>query len=138
MKKTLAAITVLCFCGIAEAQELKKGNLVGMHLLNVKLEPGVTIEQFTDFYVKKVVPEAEKHQTGWKFYPVRRIRGEQADGLWLIIVIDSQANRDKLYNPDGSPSELGKAINARLQPLIDGWEKLGTITNDTYTDWLVN
>ena len=137
MKKMILAVALLSMVGTAEAQELKKGNLVGTHVMTVKLEPGVTIEKFTEFYVKKVVPEFERHLAGWKLHPVKRIRGEKADGFGLIIVIDSEANRDKLYNADGSPSELGKASNAKIQPIIDEMQKLGTITADVYTDWLV-
>jgi hypothetical protein len=36
--------------GVAHAQGLKKGNLVGTHNISVKLEPGVTVEQFVDYY----------------------------------------------------------------------------------------
>ena len=137
MKKMIVAVALLSLAGITEAQELKKGNLVGTHVMSVKLEAGVTMEQFTDFYVKKFIPEFERHQPGWKAYPVKRIRGEKADGIGLIIVIDSEANRDKFYSADGSPSELGKAVNAKLQPVIDEMQKLGTFTADVYTDWLV-
>ncbi|NQT26034.1 hypothetical protein HQ585_11805 [candidate division KSB1 bacterium] len=140
MKKTnrwLVIVLVVIIALPVIAQELKKGNLVGTHIMDVKLEPDVTLEQFTDFYVNKVIPELEKHRTGWKFYPVKWIRGEKADGFGVIIVIDSEANRDKLYNADGSTSELGKEINTKLQPVVDEMQKLGTITNAIYTDWLV-
>jgi hypothetical protein len=43
----------------------------------------------------------------------------------------------RYYNADGSPSELGKAANAKIQPIVDERNKLGTITADPYIDWLV-
>lgn len=138
MKKAVFAVALLTLAGIAEAQQLNKGNLVGTHAMTVELEPGVTMEQFSDFYVKKLIPEVERHQTGWKFYPVKWIRGEKADGFGVIIVIDSEANRDKFYNSDGSRTELGQSVDATLQPLVDEMQKLGTITADVYTDWLVH
>ena len=137
MKKMILAVTLLSMVGTAEAQELKKGNLVGVHVMTVKLEPGVTIEKFTEFYVTKVIPEVERHRAGWRLYPVKRIRGEKADGFGVIFVIDSEANRDKFYNADGNPTELGKAVNAKVQPIYDEMQKLGTITAGVYTDWLV-
>jgi hypothetical protein len=138
MKTQVIAVAVLAALPIlAEAQELKKGNLVGTHVMTVKLEPGVTLEQFTAFYVDKVIPAAEKIWSGWRYYPVRRIRGEKADGFGLLIVITSEAERDKYYNADGSPSEVGKAAIAKFQPTLDALTKLGTITADPYVDWLV-
>jgi len=133
---TLAAI-LLSLAGTTQAQELKKGNLVGTHLMSVELKPGVTMAQFTDFYVSKVIPEVEKAMGGWKIYPVRRIRGEKADGLAVIMVVSSEAERDKYYNADGTPTELNKTVTAKVQPMIDQLEKLGTIKADVYTDWLV-
>lgn len=137
MRKAILAAGLLLLAGVAHAQELKKGNLVGTHNISVKLEPGVTMEQFVDFYNKKVIPEFEKSRTGWKAFPVKRIRGEKADGMGLIIVITSEGERDKYYNADGSDSELGRAANAKLQPISDEMKKLGTITADFYTDWVV-
>jgi hypothetical protein len=138
MKTSVFALSliVVSTCAV-HAQELKKGNVVGMHVSTIKLAPGVTMEQFTAFYVEKVIPAYEKTWPGWKLYPVRRIRGEKAEGFGLIIVISSEAERDKYYNADGSPSELGKAANAKVQPIVDEMNKLGTITADPYVDWLV-
>src|SRR5262245_3056957 len=133
----LVAAVLAASCALTEAQELKKGNLVGTHVMAVKLEPGVTLEQFTAFYVDKAIPAAEKIWSGWKYYPVRRIRGEKADGFGVLIVIPSEAERDKYYNADGSLSELGKAAMAKYQPTRDELAKLGTITADPYVDWLV-
>jgi hypothetical protein len=138
MKTFVMSVAVFALTGAStHAQELKKGNLVGTHVMTVKLEPGVTLEQFTAFFVDKAIPAAEKIWAGWKYYPVRRIRGEKADGFGLLIVIPSEAERDKYYNPDGSPSELGKSALAKYQPTLDQLTKLGTITADPYVDWLV-
>lgn len=137
MKKTILAVAVLLIAGTTEAQELKKGNVVGTHIAAVKLQPGVTMEQFTEFYVKKVIPEMERSRPGWKAYPVRRIRGEKAEGFGIIMVIVSEAERDKYYNADGTESELGKAANAKVQPVLDQLNELGTFSSDVFTDWLV-
>lgn len=137
MRKTIFAAGLLLLTGVAHAQSLKKGSLVGVHHMSVNLEPGVTMEQFVDFYNKKVIPEFEKHWLGWKIYPVKRVRGEKADGMGLIIVITSERERDKYYNADGSESDLGKAVNAKLQPILDEMRKLGTIMEDPYVDWVV-
>ena len=40
------------------------------------------------------------------------------------------------YNADGSPS-VGKAANVKIQPIMDEMNKLGTITANSFIDWLV-
>jgi len=138
MKTGVLAVAVLVASAVlVHAQELKKGNVVGMHVSTIKLADGVTIEKFTAFFVEKAVPAYEKSWPGWKFYPVRRIRGEKAEGFGLMIVIPTEAERDKYYNADGSLSELGKAANAKVQPIMDEMNKLGTIATNSYIDWLV-
>src|SRR5882762_5637342 len=137
MKKTILAVMLVHLAAVSHAQELKTGNLVGIHVLTIKLEPGVTMERFRDFYVDKVIPAYEESRPGWKLYPVKRIRGEKADGFGLIIVIGSEAERDKYDNADGSDTALGKTANAKIQPVLDQMNKLGTVTSDPYTDWLV-
>jgi hypothetical protein len=95
------------------------------------------MEQFVDLYNKKVIPAQEQSRPGWRAYPVKRVRGEKAEGMGLIIVIPSEKERDKYYKADGSDSELGAAANAKLQPVLAELGKLGTITADPYIDWVV-
>jgi hypothetical protein len=95
------------------------------------------MEQFLDFYNNKVLPALLATRPGWKAYPVKRVRGEPVEGMGLLIVIPSEAERDRYYKADGSDSELGKAANAKAQPIVDELGKLGTVTADVYTDWMV-
>ena len=121
----------------AEAQPLTKGSLVGVHNAAVKLNPGVTMEQFVAFYNTKLIAAYEKSRPGWRAYPVKRVRGEKADGMGLIIVIPTEQERDKYYKPDGSDSELGVAANGQLEAVLAEMGKLATITADPYIDWVV-
>jgi len=136
MKRSMLTGVLLLLAATCPAQELKKGNLVGTHLLSVKLQPGVTQEQYARAYSEKVAPAIAK-MTGWRVYPVKRIRGEKADGLAVIMVIASEAERDKYFSADGTPNDAGKAVLATMQSAQDELSRLGTITADTYTDWLV-
>ena len=138
MRKAILTAGLLLLAGVAHAQEVKRGNLVGTHNLTVKLEPGVTMDQFVDFYKNKVIPVLEESRPGWKWYSLKRIRGEKAD-MGLLIVITSEGERDKYYNTDGTDSELGKASNTKLNllPVFDELKKLGTITAGVYTDWVL-
>jgi len=104
MKTGVLAVAVLVASAVlVHAQELKKGNVVGMHVSTIKLADGVTIEKFTAFFVEKAVPAYEKSWPGWKFYPVRRIRGE-GGRLWAH-------DRD----PDGGGA--GQVLQRGRQPV---------------------
>lgn len=117
-------------------QTLQKGNLIGTHEMNITLVPGITTDQFVEFYTNKLIPEFEKSLPGWKYYLVKSIRGEIQDSYGLIIVIKSEKDRDKYYNSDGSPTELQNSANKKLEPILKEFEKYGTVTT-TYTDWLI-
>ncbi len=136
MRKSILASILLLLAAAAGGQELTKGNLVGTHLITVKLQPGVTLEQYADVYLHKVAPQWQKI-SGWRTYGLRRIRGEKAEGFAVLMVVPSEADRDRYYNADGTQSEAGKAAVAKLQPALAELDKLGTITADVYTDWLV-
>jgi hypothetical protein len=101
------------------------------------LAPGVTIEQFTEFYLSKYKPEFEKCRKGWKIYPVKWIRGMKADGFAAVIVVASEKERDRHYDAEGNLTEYGKAALEKLNQVSKEMKKLATVSNDRYTDWLV-
>lgn len=50
MKKLfLICIVLILTSGFTFGQKLKKGNLIGTHVLTIELNAGVTMEQFLDF-----------------------------------------------------------------------------------------
>jgi hypothetical protein len=136
MKNLLLIAAMILITGIASGQPLQKGNLIGTHVVTVSLTPGVTLEKFLDFYRTKVIPEMEKNMPNSKLYVVKGIRGENKESFGLIAVFKSSQERDKYYNADGSDSELGKTVNAKIKPVMDELGKLGTVTTK-YTDWIV-
>jgi len=136
MKKLILIAAVILMAGITYGQGLQKGNLIGTHVVTVSLMPGVTMEKFMDFYKTKVIPEIEKNVPNMKGYIVKGIRGENKDSFGEIFVFKSSQERDKYYNADGSDTELGKSVNAKVKPVMDELGKLGTITSK-YTDWIV-
>jgi hypothetical protein len=137
MKRLVVAVALFLLPATGLAQGLEKGNLVGTHVMKLELASGVSIEQYAKAWAEKMVPALEKNMPGWKFHLVQRLRGEQADGLTMIVVVRSQAERDKYFNDDGSESQLGKAVTATLAPVRAEMHKLGKVTKDIYTDWLV-
>ena len=136
MKKLIVVTALILFTGVTFGQTLQKGNLVGMHILTINLDPDVTMNQFLDFFSSKVIPEIEESFPGWKAYLVKGIRGENANSFGLIYVIESEEDRNKYYNEDGSQNELGNSIVEKVQPILTELNQLGTWTSK-YTDWLV-
>jgi hypothetical protein len=137
MKKLILLIAIALLAITVFAQPLKKGNLVGVHLVTVELKPGVTMEQFNDFLLNKFLPEINKTDPNWQIFMAEGIRGENANQIGLIHVIKSTKDRDKYYNQDGSENmKMVEPRMKKIQPLTEEMAKLGSITTK-YTDWVI-
>jgi hypothetical protein len=136
MRKLFLLAASILMVGMTYGQNLQKGSLIGTHVITVTLASGVTMEKFLDFYNTKVIPEMAKIVPEWKWYVVKGIRGEHSNSFGLICIIKSQKDRDKFYNADGTDSEFGKQVNAKMKPVMDELSKLGTL-DSKYTDWIV-
>lgn len=127
---------LLLFAGITFGQVLHKGNLIGVHIVKIELKPGVTMDQFTEFFIEKMKPVWEEADKGVEIFPTKSIRGEQNNEFGMIVIYKNEAARDKNYNEDGSLSEYGNKVMEAVAPINAEAEKLGTWTS-TYTDWVV-
>ena len=122
--------------GLVFGQTLEKGNLVGIHVITIELNPGVTMQEFQDFHINTLIPEYEKYYVGWQMYLAQGIRGENKNRYGWILVAESEETRNRLYNDNGSLTEYGKEIREKMKPVLDKVEKFGKL-NRTYTDWLI-
>jgi len=135
MKKIIPVFVMSLFLGIGFAQSIKKGTFVGFHLEEIKLAPGVSMEQYIDFVINKFVPEYEKAY-GSKVHITKGIRGENINRYGMMIIYDSEASRNKYFNNDGTGTEAAKNASKKLESLNKELEKLGT-SQSKYTDWVV-
>jgi hypothetical protein len=135
MKNVMLIFALVLVAALAFGQSLQKGNLVGLHVATINLNPDVTMNQYKDFFVNSVIPEYEKNY-GAKAYLAKGIRGENANSFAFIFVFESEKMRDKYFNADGSSNDVGKAVNEKMQPTMDKLNKLGTSTSK-YTDWVL-
>ena len=119
------------------APAFKKGNVVGLHVAQVKLQPGVTMDQFSQHYRETVIPEFEKTYPDVKLYVIRGVRGEQKNSIGLIYFFESDEVRNKYFNPDATPTETGKVLQAKMKPTYDALAKVRTSATTKYTDWVV-
>lgn len=142
MKNMLCVSLLLLFVSLTlpvSGQNIKKDNLLGIHLLDIELKPGVTMEQVADYYENTFFPTVNKQAKGVaKGYLVKGRRGEAVDRLATMWVFPSEAARSKYFNEDGSLTAAGKLTAEVMDALNTDLEKLATITySEGFTDWVV-
>jgi hypothetical protein len=135
MKQLILITALVLATGLCFGQSLKKGNFLGFHIMTIELKPNVTIDDFTSFYINKLIPEVEK-QWKAKGYLVKGIRGENKNTIGVVWVFESEEARNKYFAKDDTFSELGKAVSDRVKATENELEKLGTYTT-RYTDWVI-
>lgn len=137
MKKfILTSVCIFCAC-LLFGQTLSKGNVLGMHVTQFELKPGVTIEQLEDFVINKYVPAFNHAFEEMTAIPIKGLRGEHANSLGLIYYMKSDDVRNKYFASEGVLTELGQANFAKIQKVNDELSNLATQTSDPYTDWIV-
>jgi len=137
MKKLIFIAALILLTGITFGQVLLKGTLIGTHQMTITLKPGVTMEQYMQFFSDRYLPELNRLDPDWQVYLVKGIRGNIfANSFGLIHVLKSEQTRAKYYNADGSVTELFKSGNEKLKPVMNELNKLGTYVY-TWTDWVV-
>jgi hypothetical protein len=138
MKKLILFTVIFFFAGVSFGQSLQKGNLVGVHVLKLKLQPDVTYNQWKDYFLNKYIPEAEKIAQGdVKFYLTESIRGVNKHEVGYIVVFRTEAIRDKYNKDDGSLTEYGEQFMKKFEPLIQELAKYEKFRSTTYNDWIV-
>jgi hypothetical protein len=137
MKKLVIVVAIIMLSGFVSGQILQKENLVGTHTIKATLKPGVTMDQFLTAFTDNLIPIIKSAYHEWQVYLVSSRRGEVPKGtIGIIYLIKSEKDRDKYFNPDGSPNELGKAADDKINKGLETLCKLGTFET-TYTDWIV-
>jgi hypothetical protein len=135
MKKLIIIIALAAIAKFSFAQQLQKGNLIGVHVMTVTLKPGVTMEQVENFYTHKLIPAYEDAFEGVKGFLIKARRGEIENKLGLIWWFKTEQDRDKFFTTDGM-SEAGNTAIAKIEQVDIERDKLVTET-DTYTDWVL-
>ena len=135
MKKFIIIIFLTAIAKFSFAQQLQKGNLIGVHVMTITLKTGVTMEQVENFYTQKLIPAYENAFEGTKGYLIKARRGENENKLGVIWWFKTEQDRDKYFTSDGF-TEAGNAAMAKIEKWDKERDELATET-DTYTDWVV-
>lgn len=136
MKKLFIAAAFILLTGIAFGQTLQKGNLVGLHIVSLNLHPDVTLNQYLDFVIHKVVPEYEKNFPGIKYFIAKGIRGENENSFAYFVVFESENVRNKYWGKEDVYTDIGTSAMEKMEPILTKLNELGTAST-TYTDWLI-
>ena len=115
---------------------LQKGNLMSLHVMDIKLNKGVTAKQYQDYWMNEVIPNYEKAIKGSKIYLADGLRGQESGKLSMIWIFENEEARDIMFAADRDNKEFRDAIWKKLQPYDDELAKLGSWTS-TFTDWSV-
>lgn len=137
MKKFIAAaVAMLLFAGVLFGQTLEKGGVIALHRTEVTLAPGVSLDQYLDFYEEQLMPEAEKVFPGTKYLILKGIGENNQHQLATFYYYENLEVFRTYWNDDGTATEKGAAAMATLQPLLEKWNELGTYTQ-VPGDWLI-
>lgn len=136
MKSLVLLTALILLLGSAFGQALPKGTMIGTHELTITLSPGVTLEQYIQFFTTKYLPENNKFDPDWQVYLFKGVRGSKTNTYALMHVVKSEQTRAKYYNADGTTTELAKSWIEKMKPVSDEMKKLGTYKT-VWTDWIV-
>jgi len=135
MRKLVIAVAIILFAGVAIGQTLTKGSVIGVHNFNITLQPDVTMNQFLEFWVNKMMPEMEKAWPGAKQIIMKGDRGEHKYKFATITYFESIEQRDKLYPTEGDPEDA--TIPEVLVPTFEELGKYLLSWEDEYTDYVI-
>ena len=136
MKKHLLTLFAILAFGSLQAQDLQKGNILGIHTLTIALDPNASLNEYTDYYSNKLLPALRKEFPDAGIYMLKGKRGLAENQFGFIWVFKSDADRNKYFGSDGNLTDLGNKAMQNIQTQSDELSRLGSWTS-TYTDWEV-
>lgn len=136
MKKLLIAVALILFSGVAFGQSIQKGGVVGVHEWTLKLNPGVSMDQFLELWDIKVVPLLKKAIPEQTPFVLKGIGADNKDVYAGLYYYNSIDDLRKYWKEDGSPTEKGAAVMESYGPIFEEIAKLGEFTY-TAKDWII-
>jgi hypothetical protein len=139
MKKTLFTFAFALLCVVGFGQTIKKGSLLGVHILTPNLKAGVTMQDYTTFCMNKWIPETEKAFPGVKAYLLKSVRGQDSSSMGIVTIFNSEADRNKYWTTSGTLTAAGEAAVKKMNDAIGkDAEKYEIPSNpDKYNDWVI-
>ncbi len=138
MKNLLCLIAITLHITYAQAQSLKPGNIIGLHTIEVDLQPGVGMEEYQTFWEDLVLPVYAAQLEGVQMKSLYGKRGDCEGCIGMMMIVESEAVRNKYWKAEGGWTDHGMKKLEKIQFVLDEMtNRYGTFTS-TYTDWLVD
>jgi hypothetical protein len=136
MKKLMFAVAIFLLTGLAFGQTFKKGGVIALHRVEITPAPGVSIDQFQEFFLDTIVPVVEKLMPGATFHHLKGIGENNQHQYANFYHWETLETFHVYWNDGGTPTEKGAAAMAKLQPLLEKLQKLGSY-KQVPGDWLI-
>jgi len=114
MKNLIFTCALILCMGVAFGQSSKKGSMISVHVDDIKLAPGVTMDQYINHFKNTFAPQYEK-ALGVKTFLAKGVRGENKNKLAMFILFDTVEARDKYFNDDGTIRDNAAATEAKKE-----------------------
>jgi hypothetical protein len=140
LRRCLVAAVLVMVPIICQARGLERGNLIGVHVVTVDLKPGVSMEDFTKFYVEHVLLEYEKSWPGLEGYLLKSFFSDSKNKFAVVWLFNTVEDRNRNFNADGTANQLERAAQARVKPIEDKLKEMYGSYTVEYThedDWVV-
>ena len=138
MKKVFFLSVLVIIGTMSYAQTTLSGNLIGIHVGKIELNPDVTIDQWKKFALEKYIPAFNKEFKGdVTVYIADGERGPFENYIAFYMVFKSLEIRNKYIPEMGKRSELYNTKWNKIQPVFEELEKLGKFSRDHWTDWVI-
>ena len=136
MKKIFVLVALLLFSGFTFSQTLEKGNVLGIHVFEVILQPDVTYNQFKEFLLNKSFPKYEEAFKGdVKLYLIEGIKGENKDKFgWIFLFKSTEALNKWVGEKGGINSD---EFMETVSEVMEEQNKYVKVFEHPFTDWVV-
>jgi hypothetical protein len=137
MKKLFVIAVIVLLTGTVYSQILKKDVVIAVSTYTITLQPGVTMEQYVDFLMKKYIPEYEKNFPGSKMYVLHGDRGEKKDQIGFMWSFESVKVRDKYYPTESDFSDAAQLAWGKMDAISTEEGKYAVNSSRVFTDWVI-
>ena len=140
MRKLLVIASLVLFAGIAFGQTLEKGNIIGLHVVQLNPDPDVTFNQYYSGMHEYATLFNKEFQGEVEMRIAKADRGNDANSLGLIWFFKSVEVRAKYFTEDGAATEL---FNTKMEKANTAFaDKAAALGNSTwssihYNDWII-
>lgn len=137
MKKLLGFSAFILCAGIAMGQSLQKDKVYTLHVMEVHLNPGVSMDQFLDVVNEDYIPALNEAFPDVSNIFLEGIRGKHENQFGVLILYDSEEVLKKYWPETGVASELNLERNKIVVPAREKMAKLADYDWVTWTSWKV-